>query len=150
MVFSGQTLSIWDIDTKTEKLSFEDIIQPVLLWSFTEKGARELLLADGRVIRIESGKVNNIKTLTQLQLNYTQVIDVDGDEIDDIVTAASWYYLKVISPLRDEIIWSHLAGLDINALILKDINEDGKVDILYGDGQWGSIHALSLASADEF
>ena len=45
--------------------------------------------------------------------------------------------------------WDHAVSADISALRLFDVTGDGVPETLYGDGQWGGVHALSPSTGDE-
>lgn len=77
--------------------------------------------------------------------------DIDGDSIDEIVGANAWYYLTAFDADLKSPKWQITADLDIQALRLMDIDGDSAMEVLYGDGQWGSIHCLdSQTQAEEW
>ncbi len=119
--------------------------------SFTEVGAREILMPDGRIFRAGVDSLIEIKQLTEKPLSLKSVaIDTNADGLDELVTAASWYDIKKIDPVLDTVTWTHRADLDINAILVADLNEDGKQDLIYGDGQWGSLHGLNMETGEAF
>jgi hypothetical protein len=66
--------------------------------------------------------------------------DIDGDGRMEIVAASSWgkitlFDAELKSPKRDI-----TTSQDIGTLLVVDLDGDGVSEILYGDGQWGSIH----------
>jgi uncharacterized repeat protein (TIGR01451 family) len=71
-----------------------------------------------------------------------EVGDIDGDGIEEIVGAASWYKITVFEADLRSPMWEIPTGLDIAVLVLADVNEDQRPEILYGDCQWGAIHSI--------
>jgi hypothetical protein len=39
--------------------------------------------------------------------------------------------------------WEHTSAHDINALTVVDSDGDTTPEVIYGDGQWGSVHILA-------
>jgi hypothetical protein len=75
--------------------------------------------------------------------------DLDGDNIQEIVGAHAWQQISVLDAVskaeEDAIYPSH----DVGALEVADVEGDGPLEVLYGDGQWGSIHVLAGATLVE-
>jgi hypothetical protein len=75
--------------------------------------------------------------------------DLDGDNIQEIVGAHDWQQISVLDAVskaeEDAIYPSH----DVGALEVADVEGDGPLEVLYGDGQWGSIHVLAGATLAE-
>lgn len=68
--------------------------------------------------------------------------DLDGDGMQEIVGAAGWYKITVFDADVKTPVWEIAPDLDVSALLVVDVNDDGRPDILYGDGQWGSVYAI--------
>jgi len=71
-----------------------------------------------------------------------EVGDIDADGIDEIVGAAGWYKITIFEGDLKSPMWEITPHLDISDLKLADVNGDDVLEILYGDGQWGQIHAI--------
>jgi hypothetical protein len=71
------------------------------------------------------------------------VADLNNDSIAEIVGAAGWYSIWVFSAVTRTVLWEIRPELDIQALTIADTNADGVQEIIYGDGQWGSIHGFN-------
>ena len=119
--------------------------------SFTEQNAHELMLEDGKLYRISENTIDYTKTLsTQLTGIHLQSVDTNQDGLDEVINGNGWYSIELISPNTDSVMWTANSELDISRIIVADINNDGAQDLVYGDGQWGQIHALSLSTGQEF
>ncbi|WKE66229.1 FG-GAP-like repeat-containing protein [Gallaecimonas kandeliae] len=149
---SGGYIQVYDAVTGALQRTFSGISSNHLLaGSFTEKGVHELLLDNGQIYRFTSGWLTLQKTIASPIGTYSQVVDMDGDGLDEVVTSSGWTTISMISPATDSILWSHTPGQNISALQVFDLNGDGKLDVVYGDGQWGgSLHGLALTTGDEF
>jgi hypothetical protein len=75
--------------------------------------------------------------------------DLDGDGMQEIVGAAAWYKITVFDADRRTPVWEIPTDLDIGALLVADTDGDGVPEILYGDGQWGEIHAVGAETRTE-
>ncbi|HZV81782.1 MAG TPA: FG-GAP-like repeat-containing protein [Geobacteraceae bacterium] len=70
--------------------------------------------------------------------------DLDGDGMQEIVGAAAWYKITVFDADRRTPAWEVTTNLDIGALLVADTDGDGVPEILFGDSQWGKIHAVDV------
>lgn len=69
--------------------------------------------------------------------------DIDGDGMSEIVGAQGWnrittYDGDVRSPKYDI-----PTSQDISAVRVADVDQNGSVEIVYGDGQWGEVHVMN-------
>ena len=65
--------------------------------------------------------------------------DVNSDGINEIVGAYRWYHITVFSAYYRSPLAEIATRLDVTALNLGDVNRDGRLEIVYGDGQWGRV-----------
>ena len=72
------------------------------------------------------------------------------DGIDEIIGAQSWYEISAYSAVDKSKFWTHETRLDITALNLADVNQDGLEDIVYADAQWGGMYAIYATNGSEF
>jgi hypothetical protein len=101
----------------------------------------EIIYTTGNVISFDG-------TSVQTEWDFTdggyegllELSDFDGDGMQEIIFARYWYKIEIfdadIQSLKKEI----ESDLDIDALLMEDVNGDGVDELLYGDGQWGSIY----------
>lgn len=72
-----------------------------------------------------------------------KLADVSGDGIKDIVGANRWSYITAFDANLHSPLYQVNTPQDIAVMKLMDIDGDGVLDLVYGDGQWGSIHVLN-------
>lgn len=72
--------------------------------------------------------------------------DLDGDGRAEIVGAASQYYVRAFNAVTQTMTWELSTNQEVTALLVTDVNADGAADIVYGDGQIGSVHAYDGAT----
>ena len=77
---------------------------------------------------------------------WVRAADLDGDGRDEIVAGFRWNGITVYDADTQTQGWSHSPSSDIGALRIGDWDDDGQIEVLYGDGQFGSIHALNAAT----
>jgi hypothetical protein len=107
----------------------------------------EIVLSTGKVLQFD-GTTSTVEWdfSTFAPATYLALADLDGDGMQEIIAARSWYYIDVYdADLRSPKFQVH-TNLDINAVLAQDVTGDGRAEILYGDGQWGSIHAIDAAT----
>ncbi|MCB0165329.1 MAG: PQQ-like beta-propeller repeat protein [Anaerolineae bacterium] len=75
-----------------------------------------------------------------------QLGDIDSDGMAEIVGAASWYKITAFDVDIKTPKWEIATSLDIGALRVADTDGDNVPEVLYGDGQWGSIHCFDGAT----
>lgn len=75
--------------------------------------------------------------------------DLDGDGLQEIVGAAAWYKITVFDADRKTPTWEAMASHDIASLLIADMDGDGKLEILYGDAQGGTTHAIDTQTKTE-
>ena len=75
--------------------------------------------------------------------------DIDGDGKDELIVAESWNFVWAYDVDLQLPKWSLPTKQDIDAIEVADVNGDGSYELLVGDGQWGSIHAVDMATRTE-
>lgn len=118
--------------------------------AFTDTNSTQILLSNGQIYTFDSNTFTLQKTLMLANHAFSYAVDIDGDGLDEILAAEGWYTIKLYSPMTEEVIWTKQSDLDIDALILADVDQDGKLDAVYGDGQWGNLYAFDLQTGDDF
>lgn len=75
--------------------------------------------------------------------------DIDGDGMAELVGAEAWTTIRAWDVDLQSTKWSITADHDIAALRLIDVTGDTVPEVVYGDGQWGAVHAIDAASQTE-
>jgi len=93
------------------------------------------------------GRVINGRTLT-VEWNhgpgfgyYVRTGDLDGDGRDEIAAGQAWNRITVFDAELRSPKYEIPADLDIDALQMYDVDGNGSTELVYGDGQWGSVYA---------
>lgn len=105
----------------------------------------ELVLNSGLVLELTGAEVTFDWTTDEFGARI-ELGDIDGDGMDELVGAASWYVLSAWDLDAKSLKWSLPADLDIDAMRLFDVTGDGVPEVLYGDGQWGEIYAVDATT----
>ena len=103
----------------------------------------EIVYSNGRVIHYRAGtlRVRWDNTASGFG-DRVELADIDNDGKAEIIAAQSWYYLRAYDADIRSVKWEARSDLDIDAMRVADVTGDGRPEVLYGDGQWGAIHAL--------
>jgi len=120
------------------------------LAAFEGNGKNQLVTNYGYVIQQTNNK-------TKLMWDYSangfgaEVVatDIDGDGKAELIGAASWYSIRAYDIDIKSIKYEINSSQDIAQLSLADVTGDGKPEILFGDGQWGGVHALQASDGSE-
>jgi hypothetical protein len=130
------------------------------LWTLAGVGGQEIAVGqmdDDPAIEIAttSGKVVDSGTHS-VQWEWAdgfgrhlQAADIDGDGRDELVVSESWYVVWGYDVDRQLPKWSIPTSQDIGAILVTDADGDGALELLIGDGQWGSIRAYDVATQQE-
>lgn len=124
--------------------------QDVRCGNVDNEPSRELVYSDGMVIRVNGNSSAEIWNYFDPQNDYGFVglTDVDGDGMDEIVRAHSWSSIDIFDADIQALKYEIPTSQDIGALLLNDVNNDGRSEILYGDGQWGEVHCHNASDGE--
>lgn len=107
----------------------------------------ELVLANGQVLQYDGvGVVTEWDFGTIAAGARLALSDLDADGLLEIVSARSWDFVDVFDADRKALKYQIPSELDIDALLVADVDRDGRDEILYGDGQWGAIRVYDGAT----
>ncbi|WP_337841841.1 Ig-like domain-containing protein [Rheinheimera sp.] len=141
-------------DSSTGELLSESsdvLYDAFVVGSFTKVGSQQLLTNNGRIFDFENGQLELVRqSVLRAVPDVLKVWDYDGDGLDEVLDSSSWSTLRLMSPATDSQVWIKTTSNDIARVQVADINNDGKDDVIYADGQWGSLHALSAQDGTEF
>ncbi|KAB0663975.1 hypothetical protein F6V25_14265 [Oryzomonas japonica] len=78
-----------------------------------------------------------------------RLADLDGDGMQEIIGASSWYKITIFDADLQSPTWEIATSQDIGAVTVTDTDGDGIPEIIYGDGQWGKVHAVDARTHAE-
>jgi|GEM_PF-1601299 len=78
-----------------------------------------------------------------------RLADLDGDGMQEIIGASPWYKITIFDADLQSPTWEIATSLDIGAIMVVDTDGDGIPEIVYGDGQWGKVHAVDARTHTE-
>ncbi len=147
-VLTSSSIAIYSAET----YEFEQTI-PYGGYSFdlghlTSTNQFQLAINTGYVLQVGESTLDIVWDYSVLAFsNYRLAVgDLDQDGLDEIVGADSWYNMRVFNADTKGILWEHEAYINIDSMQIFDGNGDGKLDVIYGDGQWGGVHSLNGAT----
>ena len=114
--------------------------------------ANEIVLSSGAVLEITGATVKSDGTVSSsVFTGYVPFVlfDVDGDGRQEVVTAGGWNSIQIYDVALGAIEWTITTPYDYRPVTFADVTGDGRPELLWGDGQWGSIHAVDLATHNE-
>ncbi len=106
----------------------------------------EIVLSYGAVYRISGSTVSNIWRFYTESDGQVELSDIDGDSKLEIIFAENWYKINIYDADTKTTKYTIAAELDINTLFVKDVNNDGIDEILYGDAQWGEVYCYNAVT----
>jgi len=74
--------------------------------------------------------------------------DLDGDLLDEIVTAFHWPGIQVWHGDSHAYYWGR-SNTGVDAVTVADVDGDGPLEVLYGEDQWGEVHVLEGTTGAE-
>ncbi len=112
--------------------------------------AVEIVLAGGKVVQLTGTTAVEEWTYGGGAFGaLIELSDFDKDGMAEIIGASGWYYITTFDADVQSPKWQIRADLDIDALLVTDTNGDGTAEVIYGDGQWGSVYCLDAVTTTE-
>lgn len=144
-VLPNQTLVI-NIDLRTIKYTYPIGASEAVFGYFTGQSSLGLALNNGKVYSVNGPNVELIWENEVLSGRRLAINDADENNIDELIVANST--ITSVDVNNKKTLWSSPTVISASALFVFDVDEDGVKDILYGDEQWGKIHALNPMSGN--
>lgn len=148
VVLSASNMLLFDANTFVPEQSIAEGGTSIALGHFTSTQKIQIALNKGLVIELNGTEQSVIWNYTTLGFsnNLIRAGNLDNDGLDEIAGADSWYQLRVFNADTHGLLWQANSSHDIDALQIADTDNDGAAEVLYGDGQWGGLHALGGAT----
>lgn len=110
---------------------------------FTDADTAVIVYSSGQAFTVTDSGLEQIWDRGEAFGSFFTASDVNKDGVEELIAAKGWYEINAFDVNSKALLWTHTTDLDIDALYSFDVNGDGVKEVLYGDGQWGSIYALS-------
>jgi hypothetical protein len=139
-----------ETQTFTEKHQIQYTSDYIRAGEVNGDGNIDLVYSNGKVITFNGSSVNelwNFNTSGSYQ-GYIELSDIDSDGMEEIIFARYWYNIYVYDADIQALKYQIDSDLDIDALLVTDVNNDGIDEILYGDGQWGNIYCHNAVTTE--
>jgi hypothetical protein len=118
----------------------------VRIGNVDDDAKNEIVLSTGFVYELDSMDLKTEWFFGNYEDGYVELSDIDHDSKEEIIYAQSWYYIYIYDAEYKTAKHIIHTNLDINALLLTDVNNDGTDEIIYGDGQGGYIHCFDAGT----
>jgi len=141
---SSVGITIYDANTYSYEQTLPQGGNSFVLGQFTDLINIEIAINTGLVIELVDTTATTLWNYQVLGFSnfYLAAADIDNDGLDEIAAADRWNGIRTFNADVKGILWEHTASHDINALQLYDTDGDSIPELVYGDGQWGSVHGL--------
>jgi len=151
VILAAEGLMLIDADTFTMKMTLPYAAEAMAAGHFTQSENVELALNTGLVLAIVGDEVSLAWDYSVIGFSnqHLQAGDVDNDGLDEIIGADAWQAVRVFNADTLGILWEVFPRHDVDALTVTDVTNDGIPEVLYGDGQWGDVHALIGLTGEE-
>ncbi|MBV1874138.1 MAG: VCBS repeat-containing protein [Gammaproteobacteria bacterium] len=149
-VSSYSRVNIYDANSFELKQVIPNGGQSMVMGHFTNRTKLELALNTGYVFYINAMSSSTVWDYSALGFSDEHLAagDADNDGLDEIIAADSWYTITAYDADLKKISWEYKADLDISSLYFADFGSDSAPEVIYGDGQWGSIHGLNAQDGE--
>ncbi len=145
-ISADQTL-VFNIETYQIKYTYPFGARDAVFGHFTSADKVELALSSGKIYSI-NGANTQLVWSEVIDIFNLDVSDADKNNVDElIITTKS--EIKTYNINEKKLVWSVASEVGASALRMFDLNNDGVKEVLYGDGQWGKIHALNPLTGTE-
>ncbi len=109
--------------------------------------ALEIIVAGGSSGWVLNGQTHAVEWQNPARFGYyVRAGDLDGDGKAEVVAGDSWYKITIYDADLQSPKYEIPIDLDLDALQLADVEKDGPLEIVYGDGQWGSVYVHNGAT----
>jgi hypothetical protein len=137
---------VLDANSLQQKFKISQGSNHVRVGNVDSDSKNEIVLSYGAVYRINGSTVSNIWRFYTGSDGQIELSDIDGDSKLEIILAEPWYKINVYDADTKSTKYTISTNLDIDTLYVKDVNNDGVDEILYGDAQWGKVFCYNAVT----
>jgi hypothetical protein len=134
-----QNTYVLDATTFAQKFVINKGANSVRVGKLDDSNKNEIVLSSGTIYKLEGTTLSTIWTYNTSGEGLVEISDIDNDSKQEVVFAQGWQIINVYDVDTKTTKYSISTDQDINSLSLIDVNNDGVDEIVYGDGQWGSV-----------
>ncbi len=149
IISTDSETSILNALTLKQEFEISDGADLVRVGNVDTTSQNEIVLSSGTVYLLKNDELSTVWNYTSATGGLIELSDIDGDSYLEIIYAESWYNIKVYDVDTKTIKYTITTDIDIDALLLVDVTNDGIDDILYGDAQWGDVHCYNSVTQAE-
>ena len=147
IIISGPSNTyILDPETFVQKFQINKGANYVRVGKLDDSNLNEIVLSSGYVYKLDRTTLTTLWNFNTSGEGYVELSDIDSDTKQEIVFAQSWQHIYVYDVDTKTTKYGIDTDLDIQSLLLTDVDKDGIDDIIYGDGQWGSVHCYNAVN----
>ena len=106
----------------------------------------EIVLSSGYIYKLDSAALTTEWRFNTSGDGLVELSDIDQDSKQEVVFAEPWSNIYVYDVDTKTTKYNIKTALEIQALLLTDVNNDGIDEIIYGDGQWGSVFCFNAVT----
>jgi len=134
-----QNTYVLDATTFAQKFIINKGANSVRVGKLDDSNKNEIVLSSGTIYKLEGTTLTTIWNYNTSGEGLVELSDIDNDSKQEVIFAQAWQIINVYDVDTKTTKYSINTDQDINSLTLADVNNDGVDEILYGDGQWGSV-----------
>lgn len=150
IALSNNEIAIYDANSYAFEQSLNYGGSKFSLGHFSQQNKIQIALNTGYVLELSEETLTTVWDYSTSGFSnyHLEAGDIDNDGLDEIVAADSWYNMRIFNADTQGFLWEHNADLDIDAVDVYDVTGDGIPEVVYGDGQWGSVYALNGSNGE--
>ncbi|WP_312768785.1 FG-GAP-like repeat-containing protein [Epilithonimonas sp.] len=137
---------VLDADSFQQKFKIAQGSNHVRVGNVDADSKNEIVLSYGAVYKISGSAISNIWRFYTGNDGQIELSDIDGDSKLEIIFAENWYKINVYDVDTKTTKYTISTERDIDTLYVKDVNNDGIDEILYGDAQWGKVFCYNAVT----
>jgi len=149
IILSANQIDIYDAQTLTLLTTLAYGGTDIAIGNVDTDADLEIVINNGQVLH-HKNDITTVKWASSSTFGtHISLYDVDNDNMAEIIGSQSWRAINAYDVDLQSSQWQIATSHDIHDLLLADTNNDQVPELIYADGQWGSIHALDIMTRSE-